>query len=587
MMEQLAFQIGTEFLDLKPGTELELEEENPFLQLSDSVIGPYTFPFEVPLSEKNLRLLGFPSALPTRKKISVDNVICWENGIQHSIGTLRIEQINGNINDLQSGTCSLYYLTGSSSFWTQIEKKMLSEMDFGGDRSFNQPGINITSGWWQHVHQVMQGNSETFDYAIFPVKNPGIMSKDMDHQPDWMNWITIEAGQTRPAIITNGRNNPIYPFPYLVYVMKRIFATVGWKVDGDFFTDPDIKKICLLSLRDIKWGIKIPIFLFKLNPVVTFDLANHMPNVEVSKFLIAIKNRLGLFYDFNLRTKSCTITYLKDVVQGQNEDISQITTAPFANKFEAKNKIYSLINEFDSGDSYPAQSDLVGIENLGSFLFVPPFAASAVNDGKVYLRLSENAYYICRESTTTEGLYEWVKYMDNIYDYEQEGSTEDIPSAATTTTMERFTDDEFDMIVPAINQAAAWYFWNDTEPDWGIRLLFFHGMQPDFDGTLYPYASNHPYNCAGTRLTQFALSYYFEEAGTGVKIGLYDKFWKDFLSYLKQPETVTVDVNYPFSEKGKVRFGTSKIINHTKYFVKKRTTILPYNGVMRLELIKV
>lgn len=587
-MEQLAFQIGEEFLDLKPGTELELEEENPFLQLNDSIIGPYTFPFEVPNTEKNIRLLGYHTALFSKKRVSVENVICWENGIQHSIGTLRLEQINGDINDLLTGTSSLYFLTGSSSFWTQIEKKKLQDVDFGGERSFTNPNTNTTGGFFQHVHQAMQGNSSTHDYAFFPVKNNGIKNQTGSFTAEYMNRTAVVSGQVRITFNSfEGSNNPIYPFPYLVYVMKRIFLNFGWKVDGEFFNDPDIKKIVLLSLRDIKWGWKTLVFSPRLYDPVKFDLADFMPNVDISSFLIALKNRLGLYYDFNTRKKTCTIIFLKDVANESAEDISSMTSTKFGNKLEPTEKLYKLVNEFDSGDSLPVKGDLLGREFIGSFLFVPPFAASEINDGKIYLRLAENAYYICREDTETEGNWEWIKYMDNIYDYAPKGSSEDITSAATTTAMTRVTAGGLDMMMPEVNQGGSWEFWNNSDPDFGIRMLFFHGMQPDFNGVLYPYASNHPYNCAGTKLCNFALSYEFQEAGTGVQIGLYHKFWKPLLDYLKQPETVSVDVNYPFSEKGKVRFGASKIINHTKYFVKKKTTILPYNGVIRLELIKI
>lgn len=588
-MEQLAFQIGTEFLDLLPGTQLELEEENPFLQLGEQLLGPYSYPFDVPNTDKNLRLLKFAAILAAEKPASIEDVILWENGIQHSIGSIRIEQINGDINDQLTGTTSLYFLTGSASFWQSIEGKKLGEVDFGGVRTYAQPSTDITSGFWKMVDDAMQGTIDDFDYAFYPVKNAGLKLADGSFSLEYMNRVGVYSGVTRIATtsITTNLQNALYPFPYLIYVMKQVFAATGWKLEGDWLSDPDARKITMLNLKDITWGIKFSIFSLQILPTVSFDLKEYMPDTDVGNFLIQIKNRLGLYYDFNSRTKVCTIRYLKDTIAGEVEDISSICTAPYVNKIDTGGKSYKLVNTFDSGDSLPAPSILGGLEYLGAYLNLPPFAPSIVNVNKVVLVLSQNAYFICRESETTPGTYIWTKYMDNIYDYDPGGTTEEVNTSATTTVMEVVNAGGINGLMPAINQQGSIYHYNDLEPSWGIRLLFFHGMQPDYAGQTYPYASNHPINSQGTVIGNYALSFKFEEPTTHAQIGLYDLFWKAFLDRLKQSETITIDVRYPFSQKAQVKFGSPKVINHTKFFVKKKNSVLPYNGVLKLELIKV
>lgn len=588
-MEQLAFQIGNEFLDLLPGTSLELEEENPFLQLGEELLGPYSFPFDVPNTDKNLRLLKYASAIATTKVSSIENVICWENGVQHSLGTLRIEQVNGNINDQLSGTTSLYYLTGSASFWQSIEKKKLAEVDFGGVRTFLQPNTDNTSGWWLHIDQAMRGSIDTHDYAFYPVLNPGIRNFGDTFTPLYMNRVQVYSGVIRitPTGESSNIMNPIYPFPYLIYVIKRIFAYAGWKLEGDWLNDPDAKKMTLLTLKDIPWGLKLGPFSLRLFPEVSFDMAHYMPDTEIGNFLIQIKNRLGLYYDFNSRTKVCTIRYITDTVAGDVEDISSICTAAYNNKMDAKGKSYKMVNSFDSGDSIPAPSILGELTFLGEFPNLPPFAPSAANENKVVLVLNLNAYFICQEIEGSPGTFEWAKYMDNIYDYDPGNTTDEINTAATTTAMEVVDTGQIRGLIPSIKQAGSYYYYNDLEPSWGIRLLFFHGMQDDYDGQEYPYASNHPVNCTGEVIGNYALSFKFKNPVTMAEIGLYDKFWKPFLDRLKQAETITVSVRYPFSQKAQVKFGSPKIINHTKFFVKKKSSVVPYDGVLKLELIKV
>lgn len=589
-MEQLAFQIGDEFLDLLPNTSLELEEENPFLQLSDEILGPYSFPFQVPNTEKNLRLLNYPSVINARKSAGIDNVICWENGVQHSVGTLKLEQIDGNLNDQLSGTTSLYYLTGSASFYQQISGKKLYDVDFGGIRSFAQPSTSTASGWWKHVDDCMRGTIDNFDYAFYPVKNPGITGNNPSVNVGIMNRVQINAGVPRISPLnTNGDvHNGIYPFPYLIYVIRRIFEYAGYSVEGDWLNDPDAKRMTMLTLRDIPFGVKMTtLFSLRLLSTVSFDLRDYMPDIEIGAFLIAIKNRLGLYYDFDPKRKSCVIRYLKDTVAGEPEDISSICVAAYNNKIDTKGKVYKMVNQFDSGDSLAVSSVLTGLEFLATYLNLPPFAPSAINENKVVLVLRENAYYICSEDPDSPGTFQWVKYMDNIYDYDPGNSTDQVESAATTTVQEVVEENGLKAIMPSINQSGTWYFFNDTDPSFGIRLLFYHGLQPDYNGQLYPYASNHPVNCAGEYIGNYALSYTFKNSETGEEIGLYDKFWKAFLERLRQSETITIEARYPFSKKSQVKFGSPKVIRYTKFFVKKKNSVIPYNGVLKLELIRV
>src|SRR6476620_6193526 len=96
-MGRIGIQIDGEYLDLLPNTVLELEEENPFLQLEESVIGQYSLPFSVPCSETNMRLLGYPNTLQIRKSATGIAAILFVDGVQHSRGTIKREISNSNI----------------------------------------------------------------------------------------------------------------------------------------------------------------------------------------------------------------------------------------------------------------------------------------------------------------------------------------------------------------------------------------------------------------------------------------------------------------------------------------------------------
>src|SRR5688572_20248068 len=110
----IGIKIGGEFLDLFPGATMELEEENPFLQLGQEVEGQYTLPISVPASDKNMRLLGHPNLLQIKKPTTGITASLFTGGIQHSRGQVKIENGNGNITHPARGMISLYYLFGVS-----------------------------------------------------------------------------------------------------------------------------------------------------------------------------------------------------------------------------------------------------------------------------------------------------------------------------------------------------------------------------------------------------------------------------------------------------------------------------------------
>jgi len=599
-MKQLSIQIGNDFLDLAAGTQLQLVEENPILQLTDTVLGPYSMPFVVPHTEKNLRILGMVSAVYTDKtKISLPAII-WENGVQHSVGTIKVEQVLGNLNDARQGASSLYYLTGTSSFFDLVQDIKLNAFEFGGLRTFqglSGTNYNQTFGFGQHLAQVAQTAAGVFDYAFFPVKNEAWQSEDGTVKAHWMN--TVDAnGLIRILNSATTAHTPICPFPYVKYVLQTIFKSLGYTLLGEILNDRNFIKICLLSFRDILYcssslhsdgttGIR-------MKASVSFDLKNYMPDVTVGSFLISLKNRFGWYYDFDIKSKTCTILYLKDVINGASQDITSLIHANYQNRIDLKGKVYALTTTVDAGDSYTGAPDFAGKTFLGNFSSVPLIVPSEAIQGSYYFLEHENAFYICRATAANENVFDFEKYTDNIYDYLPAGNNETINSIAEPVSMERT-----DLILTSTGTAARsgifpradvqgiWQGKFDQDTAWGIRLAFFHGFLPDDNLHNYPYASNHPLNNQGVLIGDWALSYEFNDVSNGVANGLYNIFWKDFLARIKQHETYTVQVRYPFSEKNNIKFGDGKIIQHTRFFVKTKTSFIPYDGQLQIDLIKI
>ncbi len=430
----LSIQINNEFLELPPDIALELVEPNPFLQFAeDEVTGNYSLPADIENTPINNRLTNFAGAL--QKIIGFDGIEArvYAKGLQHSKGVLKIEKPSYNLNKHEAGRISLYYLFGSSSFFQSIKDKKLREINVGGDRSFPWAGYIYTPGgsdFASHITDVVNGTAgygtSGYDYAFYPVINrtwPGALL-----EPDIMNYVFydgyVKFGTDQTPY--NGRNpNRMIPFPYLKYILLKAFEFVGWKITGDVLDDVDFKKITMINFRTIFWAYArkssgshqlIP------NDVISFNLKDHLPDIDISSFLLAIKNRMGWWFDYDLKTKTVTVRLLNDCAIGEAKEMTQYASPLLDKSITQEKKIYALKNNFatDLGGGQP-DFNIIKLEGSVNAVADLPSAIEALY-GHAYLVIAENNFYICEQNETTEA-YEWKFFTYNIYDYLPAGYT--------------------------------------------------------------------------------------------------------------------------------------------------------------------
>ena len=256
----LGIKVGDEWLDLFPGTLLEIEQNNPYLQFDDKVLGDYSLPLELPDTPKNRRLTGYASLIQTRVDTVGIDVAVFHSGFQHSIGKLKVEKPNIHLNTAKKGRLSCYYLTGISAFYQDTKDIRLNQVDLGGERSFAWAGfVYFGNSFWSHIHQVLNAAPGSFDYAFYPVINKtfdgGLGSVDL------VNRVRYNAGAGRvefeefcdPAAL-HSEKNPIVPFPYLKYVLEKAIEHVGWKIQGDILSAPNFQQITLANFRSLDWS---------------------------------------------------------------------------------------------------------------------------------------------------------------------------------------------------------------------------------------------------------------------------------------------------------------------------------------------
>lgn len=574
----LGIQIGNEYLELPPGTTLEMVEANPFLQFADAEVrGNYSLPSQVKAVPKNLRLLKYSGLLQTRIDNSGIDSKVYGNGLQHSQGKIKIETANINVNRPNTGDISFYYLTGISSFYQDIKKKSLRDINMGGERFFA-----THDAFWDHINLVLRGDPNEYDYAFYPVVNKGWTTEGGDIEI--MNRIFFGSGDL-PAFDLSATASPIFgpanvivPFPYLKTVLINAVEYAGWKIEGDILTDPDFEKITMINFRAIDWVPYPHINLIGTKSPVRFDLADHLPDILISEFLIALQNRFAWWYDFDYVSKKITIKKLGSLVSFSQKDMTKYASPLVPKKVQQSDKIYALRNNFISGGGQGIDlnnTDYQGDVNKVADL---PAAAEARAD-HVYLVKEENNFYWC----INDSGWKWQILSSNNSDYAPDGSNEEIITAATTVDMERFSN-YIDLAPRLDNQGVLDA--SDVGAEWSIHLCFFYGMRENKSNQLVPFASHHVYDSKGVQLGNWSLAYKAKKTD-GTEIGLYDLNWKSFLALSNSKEEFQVVLSLPFHEYQKLKFSNSIVVDGVKMFVKEKKSFIPYRGSVELQCVRI
>lgn len=577
----LEIRINNEVLDLAEDAELQMEMPNPFLQFQDVVIdGSYSFPFQVKYTEKNMRLLQYSNIFQKQVSIAGINASVFESGLFIFAGKIKVERVNININNHQATFLDCYFVSDAADFYQDAKDVRMRDIDAGGTRSFlgtdASPWYNSQFG--VHVESVAKGIGGPYDYAFFPVKNsswgldPGVLGND----GDVMNKVYQTASGMRIGPI-------LVPFPYLKYILVQAVEHVGWTIEGSILDDVDFNRIVLINFRAIDWANfrETGGITYELDPMatVTFDLKNHLPNIGIGEFLIALKNRFGWWYDFDSNSKIITINKLADVPNGIPKDIKSWCNPLVPKPVLQENAVYALRNNFitNGGDGI----DISKLDYRGAVDGVAdlPAAAQSLNE-QVYLVEEENNYYACLQNPNDEAVWEWQIISYNIYDYAPAGVNKDITTTATTVGVAKY-DDYMDMI-PVCEGIGIWKDFT-AEDSWGIHLCFNLGwivrkLGPSGGFAYkYPQATHHLYDTLGNQLTQWSLAFKGQKTD-GTQVGFYDLNWKSFLDMLTSSESADLLLYPTRVQYLQLQWQDILMIDGVRFFIEKRKAGFPWKN---------
>ncbi|MCX6224258.1 MAG: hypothetical protein NTV01_05830 [Bacteroidia bacterium] len=568
--------MGTEPVDLSPDSTISMEEESPVFE-KDIVPGGFSFPFDLPATPRNNRILGHPGRIQSFAQGGLNLPFqLFNNGKFIGAGTATVQKATDQ-------AYSVFLQVATGDFAGKISGKKLTDVDFGGLRT------------WEFKPEYTYPQD---DFALFPIYNPDFMN-GTQYEAAWAankcRLNSYEAGEWYNQV---NSVMAISPYPYLAYVVNRVFNHFGFPVDENILsTDPDLKQLVIYNNHDssqftttVTTHIRI-IYdnrtgewapheqIVKVSTITrefeTWDLKDFLPDISISDFILAIRNMFNLAFTITSQG-SVLIRKRKDlVVSGKAINLDSKTIGRPLVTIGAKVEGVYLrwVHE---------QNDLLFSEGFRDIYEDPKLLRPSVDTmdeleaidatiNEIRLITSYGQYYqYSREEVDEVTTYSWKFFSNDFQDFKIGESPEEFTAQASTLPMlhyQRLSGGP-SIRCPQAKQLSGSIIRTTSLPC-SLRLLFYRGMIDDSLGTPYPYGSSDAFDRVGDRLQNANLSLKWDG-----ETGLYNQLWKDYLTWWNTRKVVT----WTISDPSLLDFFTVYAIENNHYLLKKRSLSIQAGG---------
>ncbi len=589
----ITLHINGQGIDLSPDTKISMEEESPVFDPL-KIPGGFSFPFTLPASLRNSRILGHPSRIESKVHATID--LPFE---LRSRGRL-IGSGTASIQTTTSREFSVYLQFSSGDFAGKIEGKKLSDVDYGGARE------------WVFKSEY---TAQTDDFTLFPVYNPNFMD-DTGLQTPWA------ADGNRLNAYSDGHFDntvqamAITPFPFLSYVVNQIFNFYGFPVKESILaTDPDLSGLVIYSPVDISsypivntlenrtypgvYEINsfngdyildgngqrvLKIFQVKVSTTTrqldTWDLKDSLPDMLISDFILTIRTMFNLAFIITPLGSVLIRKRIDIVSSGDTEKIDHLIVSTPKMIVEQSSPGIFLRYTHEENDLVFSDEfkDVFENEKLlqPSVNSISDLSQTDPSINEIRLVRSYGQYYQYA-GTEVNGVttYEWKFYSNDFQDFRVGDTPEELTALASTLPMihyQRTVGGPY-YRVPIARQLSSSRLRQISLP-FGLRFLFYRGLVDDSQGNLYPYGSSDPFNSKGELLPGAGLSLKWDGPQ-----GIYEQLWKEYLSWWDHRRPVTFTVTDPSA----LNFHTIYGIQNSRFLLKKKSLNIDAQGHQPVE----
>lgn len=558
--------------------ELELPEKLEIRMNSKSPvffpeIGDFSFPFQISgHSRINSLAFNFPSRPNQFSNIQVSNDIKIYNNNQLILSGELVTK------ETKSGNLSNYIKSQNGLFYSLIKNKKMTEVEMGGERVL---GVDV-SEVYAYYDSIAATKYPYADFAVFPVCNTNFYDGFISIETVWknnnnvVNW--YHQNQFKDIRAST-------PFPYLCYFLKQLFTMFGYSIRENFFeTDDELKSICIYNANAASTWYVMPGGGINLRAALVIDLAKHLPEINISTFLIDIQRRFNCSIHIDDYLKEVRIIKNQDLLQLYNEtNLTKLLDNQISWQHERPTGF--LLNSNNDSTDKQIIINTLNLDNIKDSVATEtdlPLYSNTIND--LRLVTDQQTYYIW--SFPNDGTLnppEWVPYA-NFWPIAIGYGKNEILSNVDTLKMHKgeklhFIDRVTKWLVPRSDQLGNIvdsYQW--TGHEFSARLLFYRGMYNDEIGNPYPLASSDVYDYDNNIIGNYSLRW-------NSAYGIYEKFYKNWLWHrMNIGKFGKTNVNINSSDIANIKnFKKYKIQNFSVLPVRKDYTIFN-NGQAFLDI---
>ena len=268
------------------------------------------------------------------------------------------------------------------------------------------------------------------------------------------------------------------------------------------------------SAQNIPWSL--------LNTYAkSINLANHVPDIKISAFLVALQQAFGIVYHFNHSTRDVECMFLKDILNSATEDVYTDLTAK-STKLAGfrETRSYRLDFAWSDKDEYTKENfkPYDSSKLIGTFASADELPLLSIEGNFAILR-NINAVY--RFETDS-----WQLFTD-LHDHLDVGEGKTLITFDMSPLMmyANYDNPAVPKVYPKILQEGSSF--NLGFKDFGFHLMFYRGLRPDSNGNTYPFASLTKYGPTGSTIGNYELILNGSSGIYATFLEAYYKFVKD------------------------------------------------------------
>jgi len=562
---------------LNENSSINITEESPVFE-KDTIPGGFSFPFELPASPRNNRILSHPGRIQSAFQGGFNLPFqLYLDGRLIGTGTATIQKAT-------ELSFSAFLQVGTGDFAGKTDGKKLSDVDFGGERT------------WEFKPEFTFPDD---DFALFPIYNENFMD-DTQYKDGWKtNKYRLNSHELGTWFTGVNSIMALSPFPFLGYVVNRIFNHFGFVLKENVLTtDPDLKQLVIYNNHDSatftttvttkskvimsnRTGVWAPLTVVtKVTTITrsfdTWDLKDFLPDILIKDFILAIRTLFNLAITID-NQGFASIVKRKDLV-----------TSGKSVPLNAKAMGMPLVTISDNTGGVKLhwehdENDLLFSEGFKDIYTDPKLLRPSVDTideltlvdatiNEIRLVTSYGLYYqYAGEEVDGVTEYSWKVFSNDFQDFIIGDNPEEYTALASTLPMIHYQRSIGGPIIrcPQAAQLSSSIIRSEPKPC-SLRFLFYRGMVADSTGTLYPYGSSDAFDRVGDTLQNANLSLKWQG-----ETGLYNQLWKDYLTWWKKRKVVTWTITDP----SLLNFFTVYEIDNNHYILKNRSISLQYEGV--------